>query len=34
MYYCFQEVDDIVMCKSIKEATKLNKQQIDRERIS
>ena len=29
MYRCFQEVGDMVMCKSIEEATKLDKQQID-----
>ena len=29
MYYCFQEAGDMVMCKSIEEATKLDEQQID-----
>ena len=29
MYYCFQEAGDMVMCKSIEEATKLDKQQIN-----
>ena len=28
MYYCFQEAGDMVMCKSIEEATKLDKRQI------
>ena len=29
MYCCFQEAGDMVMCKSIEEATKLDEQQID-----
>ena len=29
MYCCFQEAGDVVMCKSIEEATMLDKQQID-----
>ena len=29
LYYCFQEAGDMVMCKSIEEATGLDKQQID-----
>ena len=29
MYYYFQEAGDVAMCKSIEEATKLDKQQID-----
>ena len=29
MYYCFQEAGDMVMCKSIEQATKLDKQQIN-----
>ena len=29
MYRCFQEADDMTMCKSIEDATQLDKQQID-----
>ena len=29
MYYCFQEAGDTIMCKSIEQATQLDKQQID-----
>ena len=29
MYYCFQEASDVTMCKSIEDATQLDKQQID-----
>ena len=29
MYYCFQEAGDVTMCKSIEDATQLDKQQID-----
>ena len=29
MYYCFQEAGDVTMCKSIEDATQLDKQQIN-----